>query len=126
MNGVTILPLHEDVHLDREYLREKYGKSDGASPCGRFVERTEALARHLSELERCVSLGRVTELQHRAREIDTIAELIGLSLLSLVASDVVDCVTASNPVALAATLARMQRVGEMSLGEIWELQGLSV
>ncbi len=53
------------------------------------------------------------------------AELIGMATLARVARDVLDSFTTNNDVALAATLARLERVGERSILAVWDLEDLS-
>lgn len=53
------------------------------------------------------------------------ADLIGMASLARVARDVLDCFARRNEVALAATLARLDRVGERSIHAVWDLEDLS-
>lgn len=54
------------------------------------------------------------------------AELIGMATLSRVARSVLDNFATGNQVALAATLARLDRVGERSIHAVWDLEDLSI
>lgn len=53
------------------------------------------------------------------------AELIGMASLARVAQDVLSTFAARNPVAMAATLARLERIGERSIMAVWDLEDLS-
>lgn len=54
------------------------------------------------------------------------AELIGMATLARVARNVADSHATGNLVALAATLARLERVGDRSIHAVWDLEDLSV
>ncbi|GAB5447299.1 hypothetical protein [Gymnodinialimonas sp.] len=54
------------------------------------------------------------------------ADLIGMATLARVARSVLDSYATANHVALAATLARLDRVGERSIHAVWDLEDLSV
>ena len=59
-------------------------------------------------------------------QICTDAELIGMATLARVARNVADSFATQNTVALAATMARLDRVGERSIHAVWDLEDLSV
>ena len=61
-----------------------------------------------------------------ARSLTGIADQIGMNDLSRVAGDVTRCIDARDAVALAATLSRLQRIGERSLTAIWDMQDVPV
>lgn len=54
------------------------------------------------------------------------ADLIGMATLARVARSVLDSYATANHVALTATLARLDRVGERSIHAVWDLEDLSV
>ena len=54
------------------------------------------------------------------------ADLIGMATLARVARAVKDSHSNANHVALAATMARLDRVGERSIHAVWDLEDLSV
>ncbi|HMR37496.1 MAG TPA: hypothetical protein PJ999_14635, partial [Paracoccus sp. (in: a-proteobacteria)] len=54
------------------------------------------------------------------QRLSRLAWQVGLVTLAGVAVDIADCAQAGDPVALQATLARMERVAKRSLTEIWE------
>ncbi|MEL6533120.1 MAG: hypothetical protein AAFN09_11875 [Pseudomonadota bacterium] len=75
---------------------------------------------------------RLGETQHRARLMARLAELIeasdkiGMSTLGRVARDVRYCARKADPNALAATLCRLERVGDRSIHAIFDLEGQHV
>lgn len=54
------------------------------------------------------------------------ADLIGMATLARVARNVIDSHASGNLVAVAATLARLERVGDRSIHAVWDLEDLSV
>ncbi len=54
------------------------------------------------------------------------ADLIGMATLARVARNVLDSHASGNQVAVAATLARLERVGDRSIHAVWDLEDLSV
>jgi len=65
-------------------------------------------------------------LEPTARQVSGIADRIGLVTLAAAAGDVSALCASHDDAALAATMARMTRLGEGSLIAIWEAQELSV
>ncbi len=86
----------------------------------------EELAARLSHTERCHSEGRIDDMRRSARSLIAISEQIGMQKLAQVAGDVTHCIDRADLVALAATLARLLRVGARSLGEMWDIQDLRI
>ncbi len=85
----------------------------------------EELAARLSHAERCSREGRIEEMRKSTRSLIAIADQIGMSLLARVAGDVTASIDTGDHVSLAATFARLLRIGERSLCEIWDVQGNS-
>ena len=53
------------------------------------------------------------------------AQLIGMATLARVGRHVLDCLDSGDPTALAATLARLDRIGDRSIHAVWDLEDLS-
>lgn len=94
------------------------------------AEAEVALALHrISEVLPKIEALLRTDKDAFAKEINQIAkdaELIGMATLARVARNVLDSFTSANHVALSATLARLDRVGERSIHAVWDLEDLSV
>lgn len=82
----------------------------------------EELAARLAHVEKCYRAGEAKETCKNSRSLGAIADQLGMSMLATVARDVVACAETGDPVAQAATLARLLRIGERSLTEIWDVQ----
>lgn len=123
---VTILAQSEAVRLDAEKLEALYAQLGDIGAEDVVCRAMEELAVKLAQTEKRYREGRLDEMHKSARSIAAISEQIGMLMLSRVALDVTECIANHNDAALAAVLARLVRIGERSLTEIWELQDLSI
>lgn len=126
MGVVVSLQRAEAVQLDDARLHTLYRRlgEDGADT---VIERA---SRELSaRLRRCRKLweeGEMARLRKCARSIVAIADQAGMTKLATVARDVTGTADQRDLVALAATLSRLQRVGESSLQAVWHVRGITV
>ncbi|WP_116134991.1 hypothetical protein [Tropicimonas sp. IMCC34043] len=77
------------------------------------------LARRLCDLSALHRAGHWLQLAGTARRMAAIARPIGLGLLARVACDVAWNAECGDTVALAATLSRLERIGDHSFAELW-------
>ena len=114
------------VQVDRERLDHLYAQL-GASNAEQIVSRAmEELAARLDKVEGSYKKGQFDEMQKAARSMIAISEQIGMETFARVASDVNMLATQDDGAALAATVARLKRIGERSLLAVWDLQDASV
>ncbi|THH37448.1 hypothetical protein E4Z66_06490 [Aliishimia ponticola] len=112
----------EPASLDHDQLGALYTQL-GALGAEDVVRRAmEELALRLSHAERQYRQNDLAELRKGVRSLVAIAEQIGMQKVALVAADVRKTIDQNDDVAIAATLARLLRVGERSLTAIWDLQ----
>lgn len=111
----------ESVRLDPERLELLYRQLGEAAAEDVVCRAAEELGHRLSHCERHWRDRRWHELRKSARSLVAIADQIGMPKLSRVAADVTAALDREDPVAVAATLARMLRVGERSLMAVWDL-----
>jgi hypothetical protein len=123
---VTLLAQNEAVRVDADKLEDLYRQLGDVGAEDVVCRAMEELAVRLAHTERMHRADRQVDMRKSARSIVAIAEQIGMHMLSRVARDVVQCIDDCDPIALAAVLARMIRIGERSLTEIWEIQDLSI
>jgi len=123
---VTVLAQNETVRLDADRLEDLYTQLGDVSAEDVVCRAMEELAVRLAQTERLYREHRHEEMRKSARSLVAIAEQIGMTMLARVASTVTQCIDDGDPIALAAVLARLLRIGERSLTEIWDLQDLSV
>lgn len=123
---MTLLKQEEPVELDCDRLEDLYLQLGEAGAENVVCRALEELAARLSHAERCFRENRPAEMRKSARSTAAIAEQIGMGMLARVALDVTRCIDSGDRPALSATLARLLRIGERSLTEIWDLQDLTI
>lgn len=121
-----MLAPREDVGLDPERLEGLYARLGPREGENAVCRAMEELAYRLGQADRLYEKSEFAEMRKCARALGAIAEQIGMIGLCRIAGDVVTCIDDGDAVALAATLARMARVGERSLYAIWDLQDIPV
>ncbi|UYV37076.1 hypothetical protein N4R57_19255 [Rhodobacteraceae bacterium D3-12] len=126
MKNVTILAQSEAVRVDADKLEALYAQLGDVSAEDIVCRAMEELAVKLAQSERLYREGRRADMHKTARSIAAISEQIGMLMLARVAKQVTECIESGDEIALAAVLARLVRIGERSLTEIWELQDLSI
>lgn len=123
---ITLLEQRESVKFDTDRLEQLYVQLGESGAEDVVCRALEELAARLSHTEGCYREGRVADMRKSARSLIAIADQIGMAALARVARDVTVCIDHHDPVALAATLSRLLRIGERSLLEIWDVQDHSV
>ena len=121
-----MLKQDEVVRVDPDRLEELYRQLGEAGAEDVVCRALEELAARLSHTERCYREMRFDDMRKSARSLVAIADQIGMTLLAQVALDVTTCLDTGDRNALAATFARILRIGERSLTEIWDLQDLTI
>lgn len=124
MMGVLQLKPTEPVTVDPDRLGALYHQLGEAGAEDVVCRALEELAMRLGQCERLYRAERWDELRKNSRSLIAIAEQIGMAGLARVAADVTRCLDQGDGTALAATLARLIRVGERSLTAIWDLQDI--
>ena len=85
----------------------------------------ELLAEGLSRAARAHRLSRQADLQRAADDLTMVSSRLGLNRVARVARSVRALAAADpDPVALAATVARLERLGRQMLNEIWMLRDM--
>lgn len=126
MADIPTLKHDEPVGLDRANLESLFCQLGRAGAENVVCRAMEELAVRLIDLAPLHRKGQHTELARRARSLVGIAEQIGLVTLARVAGDVSRCAAIGDEAALAATLARLERIGDRSLTAVWDIQDLSI
>jgi len=116
-----VMHLHprERVAVDEDRLSALYAQLGVPGAEDVVCRAIEDLAIRLS---RCDVLHRSQDwknLRKNARCLIAIADQVGMRSLSRIAGDVTACIDRDDPIALAATLSRLLRVGERSLAAMW-------
>lgn len=122
---VTLRPT-EQIQLDHNRLTEIVARL-GSRGADELISRTmEELAVQLSRVHKELERGMFQEAQSAARKIVEVAAHVGMPSFSNVAAVVVRLAGTDDGAALAATAARLTRIGEVSLMKGWDLQDLSM
>jgi hypothetical protein len=123
---VVLLRQRERVYLDTSRLEELVLQLGAVNAEDIVCRALEELAARLAQTERCWRADAWLEMRKSARSLIAIAEQVGMQLLARVARDVVNCIDDHDETALAATLSRLLRIGELSLSEVWEMQDITI
>lgn len=110
--------------LDSDRLNDLYMQLGQHAAEDVVCRALEEMAARLSHIEKSYLAGDWDDLRKNARGLGAIADQLGITVLAQVARDVKTCVEAADPVATAATIARLMRVGESSLTEVWDMQDI--
>ena len=121
MSKIAVLTVDEPVRIDLRRLEQiigELGEATAVQIIGTALEQLAlALTRTVAAVERIDHVGVVTHAEQLAR----LAWKVGLVTLAAVAVDVGSCAERRDRAGLAATSARLQRIGNRSLTEIWEV-----
>ncbi len=123
---IVLLRQHERVYLDTSRLEELVLQLGAVNAEDIVCRALEELAARLAQTERCWRAEAWLEMRKSARSLIAIAEQVGMQLLARVARDVMRCIDDHDETALAATLSRLLRIGELSLSEVWEMQDITI
>ncbi|MEM7520635.1 MAG: hypothetical protein AAF307_06310 [Pseudomonadota bacterium] len=120
MQVLQIKPV-ETIKVDQDRLGELYAELGEASAEDVVCRAMEELALRLSHCEALFRDGSWATLRKNTRSLIAIADQVGMYALSQVARDVTKCIDCGDTVAVAATLARLLRIGERSLMAVWDI-----
>jgi hypothetical protein len=120
------LRIDEAVELQADVMRDLY-RHMGEGGAERLICRAmEDLAVRLADIEAQYWKGELDDVAKGCRCLIAIAQQIGLYGLADSSRSAGECAVRGDPVSVAATIARMLRVGDKSLSTVWELQDIIV
>lgn len=122
MANLTVLAVQEPVRVDARRLGEIVNELGETAAHNIICAALEQLAQAMAELRAAAMDGDMAQLLVRAEELSRLAWQVGLPSLAAVAIDVAGCAERRDQTGLAATLARLMRIGNRSLTEIWDDQ----
>ncbi len=122
MSHVARLKVTEQAVVDQDELMRVLVRMDPDQADEAFQGLIKSLTDHLSVAEGHLRAQTYDQLADTMMLVEVIAGRLCMTALKQVARDVIICCTQGEPVALAATHARLLRVGESALREIWELK----
>lgn len=120
MSSMTPLSIAESVHIDTQRLTDIINDL-GTAPARTMISMSlQQVKAGLATLSAAVSKSDRKAISQAADRVSRDAWQVGLVTLSAVAVDVVDCANNDDCAAMAAVLARLERVATQSLAEMWE------
>lgn len=126
MNEVLKIRLTETVQVDQDRLGALYAELGEAGAEDVVCRAMEEIALRLSHCSKLHRAGQLVDLRKCARSLVAISDQIGMLVLARVAADVMEAIDGHDVPAIAATLARLLRIGEQSLTAIWDLQDITI
>ncbi|SLN22644.1 hypothetical protein ROJ8625_00884 [Roseivivax jejudonensis] len=114
----------ERVALDLDQLSVVCAGFDPDAPEACLAAALEQLALDLAAVEAAWRGDDARGMARALQDVEACAGALGMVKLAAVAGAVRDTLSAGDGVALAATLARLLRVGERSLVAVWETGAL--
>jgi len=117
---VTALKPGERVRLDTARIETLYRKLGERGAEDVVCRALEEIAARLAEAEGDYRAGRFDRMRKGCRGLVGMADEVGLPLMARVARDVTACIDTGDATALAASFARLLRIAERSLCEIWD------
>ena len=123
--GVTELPLGEPAGFNPgqlELLCDRLGEQRAEAEVAYALDRLATLLDQIAPLKQTGD-HRALETLFAALVRD--ARMIGMATLAQAGRHVLDCLESGDTIALAATLARLERVGDRSIHAIWDLEDVS-
>lgn len=115
MQKISVLHPRDTAYFDEATLND-LSRDLGSSVAENILCRAlEDIAARFAQIRQDYSNGDHPALRKSVHAVIPIAEQIGLLGLARIGADVVDCVDQTDPVALAATLCRFLRWGEMAM-----------
>lgn len=124
--SVTRLYHVEDIDLDRDRQVELVRDLPEIEADRLLGRALEEIAARLTRIETSHAQGDLNRVQSGARGLAAIADQTGLISVRRLALLVADLCRSRDSAALAANVARLIRVGEMSLVTVWDVNDISL
>ncbi|WP_372840535.1 hypothetical protein [Phaeovulum sp.] len=126
MADISVLHHQEGVRLDPDRVTTLYSELGGVKAEAVLCHSIEELAVLLATLQRSAQANNRGAIVETAGALGRLAAEIGMITLARVAGDVAHTALAADTAALAATQARLVRIGDRSLTAVWDLQDMSL
>ena len=126
MGQVAYINPDERPRMDPDRLMELQRLFDDPGADDVLGRAVQALAARMAECQRLYQAGRLEEMRRNLRSQIIISDQIGMVSMAGAARHVQNCLDREDTVALAATLARLLRIGDRSLSAVWDLPDLSI
>ncbi|MBN2739261.1 MAG: hypothetical protein JXR35_00025 [Rhodobacteraceae bacterium] len=124
MTQVSRLTCDEASALDPARIVVLYAQLGDTAAEQVISAAMEDIAQHAVAIEKAAKAHHYDKMTADLDAMITLAEQIGLRSLVLVAQDLQACIAARDHIAQAAVLARLMRLADRSLTEVWDLGDL--
>jgi len=126
VNFVSKLRHDENVRLDPDRLVALYAELGEAGAERLIGAAMEELAVRIALVQKAAQAGQVDRLGPAVEKLHELAEQVGMQALARVGQDVLNCAQAGDGAGVAATVARLVRIGDRSLTAVWDLQDMTI
>ena len=123
MTQVRILRQAEPVRVDGARLEALCRTMGPVAADALLARAVEELAMALVHADDLFARGEGARLHRTMADVAGMADQVGLTAMARIAGDVQACIASGDDTALVATLSRLIRVGERSLGAVREVRG---
>lgn len=123
MTKVARLAVEESVSIDMQRLEEIVRELGENTAAEVITAALEQLALALTRTVTAADRAELSEVVAHADRMSRLAWQVGLVTLAGVAIDVGSCAERREMGALAATVARLRRIGNQSLTQVWDQPG---
>ncbi len=126
MTKIAVLTVDETVRIELQRLEQiiqELGEATAAQVIGAALEQLALALTRTVAAGAAGAAGDLAGVVTHAEQLARLAWQVGLVSLAGVAVDVGSCAERQDRTALAATSARLHRIGNRSLTEIWEAPG---
>jgi len=124
----TVIRLYpgENVRVDDQRLHGFLSRRQRLDAGRKLARALDEMAVRLSRIESAYEAGAIDRVEKGARSLASLADQTGLPTLRATAIAVAQLSRSHDSTALAACIARLIRVGEMSLVMVGDVHGISV
>lgn len=119
--GIPSLVPRDDPRLDPSPIARLFAHKGEAGAELVIGKALDELAERVSRAASLHATCQFNDLSRLARSVVAVAEEIGFQGVALAAAQVSQCAMTRDPIALAATMARLTRLTEQSLAAVWDL-----
>ncbi|PKP70958.1 MAG: hypothetical protein CVT82_04120 [Alphaproteobacteria bacterium HGW-Alphaproteobacteria-4] len=126
MADISVLHHQEGVRLDPDRVVALYAELGEVGAEAVMCRSIEELAVQLAALQKAARAADAGALVEAAGRLGRLAEQIGMVSLARVAGDVAKAALGGDAAGMAATLARLVRIGDRSLTAVWDMQDMSL
>jgi hypothetical protein len=118
---VTVLHPEEPVRLESGKLIELYARLGETGAEAVVARAMEEICARVAEMERLSEAGQFRDVALSSTRLTAVAGRIGMTTMSTVAVDVLRAALSGDRHGLAATLARLFRIADRSIGAVNDL-----